>query len=161
MSKLITLALIVMISFLTGAAQGTEEKMSSKYKTVRGYEIREGILAIPRYSSDGEVCEIGLERLHYTPDKLYVESGLSHAEIDQIINEFFPDDSKGKPLPDMGLSVEVGFAAETIDRYENVTIRYDYPEPPPERSKHSNKRAHDEFRGYTVAVITWTHRKCQ
>jgi hypothetical protein len=39
----------------------------SKYKTVEAYEIGPGILMMPNFSSDGQVCEIGLEILHYSP----------------------------------------------------------------------------------------------
>ncbi len=161
MSRLSSAALIVAVWSLMAAAQGTPEKMSSKYKAIEGYEIRHAILAIPRYSGDGQLCEIGLERLHYMPEELDVDSGLSHAEIDQIVDEFFPGDTKGRPLPDMGLTVEVGLAVDTIDRYENVTIRYAYPVHPTETSKRKNKYAYKDFGGYTVAVITWTHRNCQ
>ncbi len=40
----------------------------TKYRAVKAFEVRPGILMMPSYSADGQVCEIGLEDLHYSPE---------------------------------------------------------------------------------------------
>jgi hypothetical protein len=44
---------------------------------------------LPRYASDGRVCEIGLEKKHYSPD-LIRHGDLSRKEIDLIAEELAP-----------------------------------------------------------------------
>jgi hypothetical protein len=61
MSKLFGLVVVAM--FLLPTVNPAHEKFA-KYKAVEAYEIRPGILMMPRYSADGQVCEIGLEKLH-------------------------------------------------------------------------------------------------
>ena len=56
----------------------------AKYNAVEAYEIRPGVLMMPSYSSDGQVCEMGLEKLHYSPEIIRLDSSLSRKEIDEI-----------------------------------------------------------------------------
>ena len=84
MSKLIA---SVVAGILLLPALNTGRERFAKYKPVEAYEIRQGILMMPRYSADGQVCEIGLEKLHYSPEMIRVDSSLSREEIDQIFDE--------------------------------------------------------------------------
>jgi hypothetical protein len=38
---------------------------------------------MPRYSADGQVCEIGIEKRHFSPEEISLNSGLSGTEINQ------------------------------------------------------------------------------
>jgi hypothetical protein len=87
MSKLIGLAFAAMLLLLS-AHPGREQ--FAKYKAVEAYEVRPGILMMPRYSADGQVCEIGLERRQYSPEMIRLDSDLSREEIDQIFEELVP-----------------------------------------------------------------------
>ena len=64
MAKLFTVAFICVFLPVGASAQSSR---FSKYKTLEAYEIGPGILMMPNFSSDGQVCEIGLEILHYSP----------------------------------------------------------------------------------------------
>jgi hypothetical protein len=63
MSRLLGLVCIAATLLLFGAAQGDK---FSKYRAVEAYEIRPGILMLPRYSSDRQPCEVVVERHHYS-----------------------------------------------------------------------------------------------
>src|SRR5208282_383403 len=102
MSKLIGLACVFMLLFPTMKPQS---KKFSKYKAIETYEVRPGFLIMPRYSDDGLVCEIGLEKLHYSPEMIRLDSSLSREEIDQIFDELVPADERGPKTKDFGANL--------------------------------------------------------
>ena len=53
-------SLVVAVMLLLPTTNSGREKFA-KYKPVEAYEIQPGILMMPRYSADGQVCEIGIE----------------------------------------------------------------------------------------------------
>jgi hypothetical protein len=125
------------------------------YKSVEAYEIRPGILAMPRYSADGLVCEVGLERRHYSPEKIYLDSALSREEIDQIADELAPASERGpRTMGDMDFSERDGGGITTTSAYENVQIQI-YSAVSPASKKHET--VVDDV----AATIKWTNRNCQ
>ncbi len=146
MSKLVGLACTAMILLSAGRPQGNK---FSKYQTIEAYEIRPEILMMPRYSDDGQVCEIGLERRHYFPEKVNLDSDLSRDEIDQIADELAPANERGaRTMGKRDLTLVVGHAVTTISGYENISIQIYYSD-----SKQFNR---SDF----VAIIKWKNRKC-
>jgi hypothetical protein len=160
MSKLPYLACISAL-LLLGAKPQSE--MFSKYKAVEAYEIRPGILAMPRYTEDGEVCEIGFEKRAYSPDRINIENTFSEKEIDDIVGEFVPQ-SEREPVADFPNEGELtnGGSYTRTDAHENVTISsfggYTI-------TYHRNFVHHISWQwtrnGEAALVITWTKRKCQ
>ena len=154
MSKLISLVVAAML--LLAALSPGREKFA-KYKAVEAYEIRPGILVIPTYSADGQLCEIGLEKLHYSPEKIRLDSNLSSNEIDQIFEELAPGGERGpKPtgLLDQGGTVLSGRGTVTNEEYENVSIEI-----------FGNFSPADGKDGATedqvAATLKWKNRKCR
>ena len=129
----------------------------SRYKAVEAYEIRPGILMMPRYSADGKVCEIGLQKRLYSPDKITVDPTLSRDVIEQIADQLAPATERGQKITEVGaggLILQSGNSMATNTEYENVSIRI-----------YSDTSLSSE-RGGTVAedlvaTITWKHRKCE
>ena len=129
----------------------------TKYKAVEAYEIRPGILAMPRYSKDGQVCEVGLEREHYSPELIRLDASLSREEIDKIADELAPVDERGaktKGLTERDLILRDGGSFTTLIDYENVSIMIYGAELP---SRHRSQVVQDGL----AAVIHWKNRKCQ
>ncbi len=152
MSKLIGLACAVVL-LVPGAKLQTDQ--FSKYKTVEAYEIRPGILMMPRYSADGQVCEIGLERRHYSPEVIRLDSTLSRKEIDEIVDELAPASERGPKegglLGDPALIA--GGSLTTSETYENISVEI-YSELSP-----SGKLEIAEEN--VAAALKWKNRKCQ
>jgi len=125
--------------------------MFSKYKAVEAYEIRPGILIMPRYSEDGQVCEIGLERAHYSLAKITLDASLSRSEIDQIADELVHANERGpRTFGNLGdLVMEDGGALVTVADYERVSIQI-YGSDSPKSGE-----------GNVAATIRWKTRKCQ
>lgn len=152
MSKLVGLAFAAMLLLLS-AHPGREQ--FAKYKAVEAYEVRPGILMMPRYSADGQVCEIGLERRHYSPEMTRLDS-LSREEIDHIFEELVPASERGSKITELGpgnMISEVGGGVFTNMDFENVSIQLSSKELSASRKKIVVDNV--------AATIYWKNRKCQ
>jgi hypothetical protein len=155
---LIVLAGSSVLLFL--AAKPQSEKFS-KYKPVEAYEIRPGILMMPRYAEDGQVCEVGLERLHYKSDYIDMNSEMAREEINRIAYELTNVDERG-PEPNETLKQEIGPTAGVVmiqnEENEKILVQIfnlisaDFDE------KH---QLNMKVSGNIAAVIKWKNRKCQ
>jgi hypothetical protein len=152
MSKLASLVIAVL---LLHTANSGRDKFA-KYKPVEAYEIRPGILMMPRYSADGQICEIGLEKLHYSPEKIRLDSSLTRKEIYQVFDELVPSNERGpKPqeLLEQGMASFSGRGVVSDEEYQNVSIQI-YG-----NVSHAGKKAAtmDEV----TATLKWKNRNCQ
>jgi hypothetical protein len=151
MGKLLS-TICVLLLLLTASPQ---KNTMAKYKAVEAYEVRPGILMFPSYSEDGQVCEIGLERRHYSPEKITLYSTLSREEIDAIVDELAPASERGpksqNPLDD--LMLVVGHGRTTFEKYENVTVEIEGVVI----ANSNKKRTVDNV----AAIIGWKHRECK
>ncbi len=153
MSKIIGLACTFIFLFL---AMKPQSDKFSKYKVVETYEVRPGILMMPRYSDSGQVCEIGLETRHYSPKMIRLDSNLSRTEIDEILEELVPTDDRGPKSKDFGENLIdlVGQGSTTNRGYENVSIQIYSKVVPASRSR-------EIVANDIVATVHWKNRKCQ
>jgi len=125
-----------------------------QYKAVEAYEVRPGILMLPQYSSDGQVCEIGLEKRHYLPTEINLGSEMKRKEIEEIANELVPPEQRG-PKSDLaggGLIVVSGQGMTTTWDYENVVIEI--------HSVVLNTSKKQTTVEDVAAVVSWKNRKC-
>jgi len=146
MSKLPYLACIAGLLLLGAKPQN---EMFAKYKAVEAYEIRPGVLAMPRYAEDGQVCEIGIERRVYSPGMIRINQPLSQKEVDEIADELVPPKERGprsNGLPSDGAIMEgLSYTRQAV--YENVII--------------SSFGAVTDVKNGVGFTIQWTKRKCQ
>jgi hypothetical protein len=141
--------------------------MFSKYEPVEAYQLQPGILIMPKYTADGQVCEIGLEGRQYSPELIRVGSRLSHEEVERYVDELVSSDERGPKTPMFGTinettisggrlkgknfspaSSETG-TVQTIESYENVTVTI-YGDA----SEKCNL-------GSVAVTIKWNNRRCQ
>jgi hypothetical protein len=127
----------------------------TKYKAVEAYEVQPGILAFPTYAEDGQVCEIGIERRHYSPEVIRLDPNLSREEIDKTVDELAPTTVRGQksdsPLND--LMVVAGPGRTTVVEYENVTVQIQSGVVGVARKEKTVENV--------AAVIRWKNRKCK
>jgi hypothetical protein len=150
------IVILVCSSMLLFLAAKPQNDKFSKYKSVEAYEIRPGILMMPRYAEDGQVCEIGLEMRHYAPETIYLDSSLSREAIDQIVDELALVSERGPKTKDFGVGELVtgsGPGMTTLIDYKNVAVQI-----------YSRVISHGE-RSIVVddsiaATIQWKNRKC-
>jgi hypothetical protein len=152
MSKLIKAVWIVLALISVARAQTAQHNGHfSKFKAVEAYEIRPGILMMPRYAQDGGVCEIGLEPLHYMPDQVKTNPSLSRETIDQIVDELAPADERGPRTKLFGgrdVTELGGLTVTTVVEDENVSVQI----ASRDRSNPSD---------YVAVVIRWKNRRCR
>lgn len=128
-----------------------------KYKKIEAYEVRPGILMLPSYTADNQVCKIGLQTLIYSPELIRLDADLDSKEIDSVLAELVPMDERGKPtekIPGSYLSVEWGPGFETTKDFENVKIQIEDRVLKP---KHKNEIALEQV----AVVVTWKNRVCR
>jgi hypothetical protein len=151
MSKLIGLACTVIVFF----AMRSQSDKFPRYKAVEAYEIRPGILMMPSYAADGQVCEIGLERHHYSPEMIHLDSGLSRKEIDEIVDELAPERERGPKegglLGDL-ISINGGSVTTSLT-YENISVEIYSTLLPTKKLQIAEEGV--------AATIKWKNRKCQ
>jgi hypothetical protein len=149
-SKLIGLVCAAMLLLLS-ANHGREQ--FAKYKPVEAYEIRPGILMMPRYSADGQVCEIVIEKHHYSNDTAILGSTIPRELIIQIVDELVPINERGPLLPtNLGreyLALYGGNSYTAFADYKNVSIDI------------AGNASPIGFAGDIVATIHWKNLKCQ
>ena len=153
MLRVFALGLAALLLLDTGMI--TKQQLA-RYRKVEAYEVRPGILMMPRYTPDDQICEIGLQRLQYSPGLILVDSSLSRQEIDQILDELVPANVRGKPSksPADGLITEGGQSMVTSLDFENVLI-----EIYGATASTGHKRA--TTTNEVVATVKWKKRSCR
>jgi hypothetical protein len=128
-----------------------------KYKAVEAYEVQPGVLMMPRYSADGQVCEIGLQREQYSAGTLEPRASLSREDIDRVFDKLVPADERGPKSAEPPLDTLITQSSHTLrirTDYENVLLKIVYEVLPSSNSDDTNV-------GDNVAIIQWKNRKCQ
>lgn len=162
LAKLVgVLAAISAVGLLTNAGtshvESQAENQFKRYKTVEAFEIRAGVLMMPRYALDGQVCEIGLQKRIYSPEVVRLDPELERKQIDELVDELVPAEERGPwshGLLGMSPILVSGTGMNQLDDYENVSIDV--------CSKVlSSSKKKMTIEGNLAVVIRWKHRKCQ
>ena len=145
------LTIVFMTAFLAIAT--LNEHKFNRLPAVETYEIRPGILMMPRYSDAGQVCQIVVERRHVSPKNIDLDAEMSREDILRIFDELVPKGERGQPKLNLGdngsISMVDGHTLTTIAMYENVSVRM-YG-----KSKDTGPK------NYVAATIDWDNRKCR
>jgi hypothetical protein len=148
--------LVAASAFLAGSVSSDVDL--TKYKRVEAYQIRPGILMMPRYTADGELCEVGFQRQIYSAEVVRLNPDLSQEEIDSLINQVSPASERGPRSDILGsgdLMMVDGVGETTIRDYENVTV--DILAPVSHRGCKKNQICTE---GNLALVIKWKNRNC-
>jgi hypothetical protein len=149
MSKIVSLVCAALFMPLVGTPQS--EKFSG-YKAIEAYEVRPGVLMMPKYAGDGQVCEIVIQREHYASGVANLYSTIPHNEILKIVDELVPASEKGPSLKTLGeeyISLTSGNSVTTLAEYTNVTVNIIGLTKPASSA------------GDMVALIRWKNRRCR
>jgi hypothetical protein len=121
----------------------------TKYKAVEAYEVHPGILIMPKYTTDNEICQIVVEKDLYSDGTVHLDPALPHDLVTEIVDELAPPNERGPLTTDekVGwLSLYAGNTVTSFGDYRNVSIAIS-------RSSSSV--------GDIVAVIKWKNRTCK
>lgn len=133
-----------------------EASRFAKYKSIESYQIRPGILMMPTYSQDGQVCEIGVEKRLYSPEGVSVDPILPRKTIQEIFDELAPIQDRGPRVKDFGedLMIEGGQVITTKIGYKNIVFQI-FSERMPSST---NSKV---VEGDIAARIQWRNRTCK
>ncbi len=136
------LSLMVLVTvFASGQTSGN---LAAKYPVVSAYQVRPGILMTAKYTDDGQVCEMTLER-RYTPDQTDADSNIPGKLEDQLIEELAPTAERGSATSRWLKNSYIAGGVTHAERdFENVLIEID-----------GTVSAGDK-----IVVIHWKKRTC-
>jgi|HubBroStandDraft_5_1064220.scaffolds.fasta_scaffold142381_1 hypothetical protein len=146
MVKLAGIACAIVFLFVPAKLQN---ERFSRYKRVEAYEVDPGILMMPRYSMNGQVCMVVLQKDHYVNGAADLDSSLPREVITKVLDELVPPSERG-PLStneEMArLSVYAGNGVTSLVDYKNVSFDISRQASSP---------------GDIIAVVQWRERSCQ
>jgi hypothetical protein len=104
------------------------QQFPASYPRVESYEIRPGVLAMPKYADDGELCQVSIEKLHIQQSG--VELGvptMSRETVLKIIDELAPPSERGKAISQLAghdyIDVINGTADVAAANYQYLSVR--------------------------------------
>lgn len=138
-----------LLLILVGAALGqTSTDLSAKFPHVTAYNVRPNVLMTARFATDGQVCEMTLEKRQKTDTRIVFGDTFSEAEVRSLMDDLVPENERGRNLtPVLNGEVSGGFIS-TEYTYENVLFRVDGITRP------------EGAAGDRVITITWRKRQC-
>ena len=144
MNKVSLIPLVGLFMAIRSHSKSTIE-LSAKYPVVTSYGVRPGILMTPKYSDDGQVCEMSFERQRATRSGVVMmDSSMSDERVKDVVDELVPDSERGPALEGNGIMMTTGGTTEFVYMYEK--IRYNVFRGP-----------HRE----NVVLIVWQNRNCK
>jgi|ERR1019366_1910374 hypothetical protein len=105
----------------------TAGDFKTKYREVISYEVRPGIVMTPKYTADGQVCSMLLERRQETDTEIKLGYAISEKDVTELIDELVPKSVRGagvykglaKEGPEMYIASGI---TRLVYTYENVSV---------------------------------------
>src|SRR5271157_5722178 len=125
MQKLAILGAIIFAVIVVAAQRNVR---FARYPVVEAYEVRPGIIMMPRYGSDGQVCEIGLEPLRLRGGAFEMGTNPLGKQLAELFDELAPVRERGRRIDELGdtltssrnlIEVEKDFENLEITTYNN------------------------------------------
>src|SRR5689334_1105781 len=69
--------------------------LAAKYPPVQTFVVRPGVLMTATFASDGQVCEIVLEKRHRQTKSISLSPSIESELLDEILNELVPNSERG------------------------------------------------------------------
>jgi hypothetical protein len=145
----------ICILFLTLAAAAlgqTSADLSAKYPNVITYRIRPHVLMTARFASDGQVCEMTLEKGQLTDTSIPFVDSFSNEEVHSLVDDLAPEGQRGRDMTRRFDGSIEGLGYTSVYTYENVLVHV-YGTMQVEAGQVGAT-------GNKVIVITWRSRTC-
>jgi hypothetical protein len=144
---------LVCAAVLFQSSTDVDRQKFAKYTAVEAYEVQPGVLVMPRYTAEGQVCEVGLEKRHYSTKVISLNPSLSRGEIYRIFEELAPERERGNKSGREDLT-RAGHSITTTIQFENVSLQIFSEEL-------SSSKKGEIVEGDVVGIIRWKTRRCQ
>jgi hypothetical protein len=137
---------ILLLTLAVAAFGQTSADLSTKYPSVIAYRVRPHVLMTARFASDGQVCEMTLEKGQRTDASIPYDDSFSNEEVRSLMDDLAPEGQRGRDLTGRFQGTIEGLFYTTVYTYENVLVHV-YGSRQPDG-------------GDKVIVITWRTRTC-
>jgi len=145
----------ICILFLTLAAAAlgqTSADLSAKYPNVIAYRVRPHVLMTARFASDGQVCEMTLEKGQRTDTSIPFDDSFSNEEVHSLMDDLAPEGQRGRDLTGRFHGTIEGLSFTNEYTYENVLVHV--------YGTMQVGAGQVGATGNKVIVITWRTRTC-
>ena len=141
-----TLVLFLLVASTPLRAQ-TAEDLGRRYPVVTSYKvIFPGIFMTPKYTADGQVCEMSVQKQNVT-ERRFQDSYIPNKQLKMLLDTLVPMSDRGKPLDGQDLVLGTGTVVTSTTVYENVSITI--------AESINNPRP-----GPSAILIKWRKRSC-
>jgi hypothetical protein len=144
---------LICAAVLFQASTDLDRHKFAKYTAIEAYEVRPSTLVMPRYTAEGRVCEVVLEKRHYSTKVISINPSLSRGEIYRIFDELAPEHERGAKSGREDLT-RSGRSITTTIPFENVSLQIISEEL-------SSSKKGEIVEGDIVGIIRWKARTCQ
>jgi hypothetical protein len=138
---------ILLLTLGVAALGQTSADLGAKYPHVTAYKVAPDVLMTARFASDGQVCEMTIEKREKTDTGISFGNSFSEKEVQGLMDDLVPQNERGQNLT-RALNEDIdGDFITTRFTYENVLFRvYGIIRP--------------GAAGDKVIIITWPKRPC-
>jgi hypothetical protein len=114
---------ILVLTFVVAALGQMSADLSAKFHHVTAYKVRPDVLMTVRFASDGQVCEVTLEKQQKTDTGIVLGETFSEKEVRNLVDDLVPEEGRGRNLTRVLNGTVDGSFITTEYTYENVLIR--------------------------------------
>ena len=143
---------ILLLTLVVAALGQTSADLSAKYPNVIAYRVRPHVLMTARFASDGQVCEMTLEKGQRTDTSIPYDDSFSNEEVHSLMDDLAPEGQRGRDLTGRFQGTIEGLSYTTVYTYANVIVHV--------YGIRQLGEGQVGAAGYKVIVITWRTRTC-
>ena len=119
--KFIFCAVFLSCVFVSTTFGQTSEQVKEKYgQPIEAYSVSERIWMTPKFTADGQVCEMRLYPKRISSTTNYFGNKLYYWELKEVLNQLAPPETRGRKMPFSGLMNMGGGIITTHYNYEKV-----------------------------------------
>lgn len=124
----IKFAVVALLLYVSPAHGQSASDFEMRYgKPIKVYTVSEHIWMAPEFAADGQVCRIQLYPRRIAPNTVFLSGPLIFGELEGVLNQLVPFNSRGLKKESFGLTATGGGAAWTTYPYEKVTFIFTFP----------------------------------
>jgi hypothetical protein len=137
---------ILLLALVVSALGQTSADLSAKYPQIAAYKVRPDVQMAAKFSVDGQVCEMTLEKRAETDSGIVLGASFSEEEVRGLVDDLVPEGLRGRDLTKRFSGSIEGLSFTNEYTYENVLVRV--------------YGIHVGAPGRKIIIITWPKRQC-
>ena len=137
---------ILLLALVATAFGQTSADLSARYSQITAYQVRSDVQMTARFSGDGQVCEMTLEKKAKTDSGIVLGASFSEKEVRTLVDDLVAEALRGRDLTRRFNGRIEGLSIMAEYTYENVIVRV--------------YGTHVGEAGDKVITVMWPKRSC-